>query len=252
MSIDEISPFVAIIISILSLIVSIAALRYKKKQFELAIEVFEEQKRKQTFSAKISDTYYHRAENNRRQLEYLGAILSLDNPSESSVFVRYFNVTLRFSVAHIRKLSFWQFLSWAKSKEAMRFTVPYPPDGSHSVSGKYDLASLPAVIEDRYPPQSWVFDRRTDELITFDAPVEIPKDTHTILWELVVYIPPELWKAAQQSNLTISKMDILLVLNDRRSQSLTARFEPRFGLAASSRERVTQLISQAKSLQKAS
>lgn len=237
---NDILAVTSVIISILSFIISIMAVRYTKKQVDLEVDKFEEQKRKESFSIQISDTYYHRAEDDQKCIECLGVILSLNNPSEVPVFVRYLDITFVFSVADIRKLSFWQTLLWARSPEVARFTIPYPPDGSSSLSGR-GWFSFP-IFDVRCLPQHWVFDRRTDELITFDAPVEIPKDVRTILWELVVLVPLELWKSMRESNLTMSKMDITLTLSDGRSQNLEARFGYRPGPKASSRERVTQLI----------
>lgn len=252
MEISIITSIASLVISILSLIVAIwykrKHLKLAKAQLELAQEALEEQKRRQQFSAKITDTYYHRAEDGR--LEYLGAILSLDNPSGSSIFIRYLEITLIFHLSTTHGLSFWQYLLWLRNPEAMKLTIPCPPDGSGSISGQgFSFRSLPVWLLQLSPPQSWVFDRRTDNVITFQVPVEIRSKSPTVLWELVIYLPPMLWKTMQKYNLDLRKLNVLLVLSDGHTQELEAKFEPRFGLEASSRQRVIELIRKAQPTQ---
>ena len=86
-------------------------------------------------------------------------------------------------------------------------------------------------------------------MITFEVPVEIRSKSPTVLWELVIYLPPMLWETMQKYNLDLRKLNVLLVLSDGHTQELEARFEPRFGLEASSRQRVIELIRKAQPTQ---
>jgi hypothetical protein len=251
---EEILTTLSFLISTLALFTSILALRYRRKQFDFNKQIVEEQKLKQRFHARIVDTYCHCAERDSwlydGKIEYLGVILELDNLSENSVFVRYLTLTTVFS-AYIREPSFGEILRAIISRlfgetygeEALSYTIGYPLHLlGHRYSVEQKMALVPFQATDaRYRPQCWVFDKRTDELVAFETPFEIRKSADSTLWELVVYVPPELGKAAQHSNLKASRMDILLILNNDRTQRVEGRFEEG-SLQASSRERVEQLV----------
>ena len=247
MNTEYVLSIISLFLSILSLIASAAAVRYTrwqaiyaKKQYELAREEFDTQIQKQRFVVRISDTYYHRSEG---YIEFLGILVSINNPTQSSIFVRYLNIKFNFLELPHDGLSIWELLFFRPERNMTELRLPYPPDGSRAGSGIFS-------VPDEGVPTIWVFDRRTDKLLNFNVPIEIMHDSSTVLWEIIVRVPQPLWEKVKEKDSDIDSVTVIALLTDESIEQAEARFKPRMGLEASDRERVEKLIASTSKLPK--
>lgn len=247
MSIEIIFSITSLILSIISVIAAVIAVRYTwyqaeyaRKQYELTKTEFDLQIQKQKFSMKFMDSFYHYYKDRGYYIEFLGAIIGIDNPTQSSVFVRFINIrfNLRERYEAWLKLSFWQRLLIPRA--SAQLTISYPTDGWRNMSG---FGAIPSNILSEDIPTVWLFDRRTDKLIGFSNPVEIPQGTNTVLWELIVGTSKTFWEKVNKENYELESMTVRTILHDESIEEVEVLFKPRLGLESSSRERVNKLIS---------
>lgn len=207
----------------------------------IALPLLREREVKPEFSVQVSDTYYHRNETHRKKVDFLGIIFNIDNYRDTSAFIRDLEITLKFGLASFEKINLFQLLIYLKYKYAASYTVAYPANGSSSFWEQGWLVATPARILG-YPPACWVFDRRSETIIELSTPFEIHQNRQTMLWELIIYLPSDLWSIMDSENLSIQKVEVLFRLNDGSLKTATTNFEPRFGREASSREKIYELL----------